>query len=346
MEALTDDRTTWDEWWSHRPARREPFVAQVGRDISLRSLRNRSDTEKPRIWCRDGSVVIKRLRDSSFPPDAEEDWKEKFTNEVWVGMTLAACGQRIPLAHVVLVRDAWTQPAPEHGRYLFSELDYAGPETVHTLWNVAPPSPEDMAVVYFTMWFTLVALYEACGFMDDDRHLHNVALVGLRASSPYADRNHVYFLADGRRVVITPAQHRNRMIKHYDYDNALVDRLHGHPAIMDQVRYSMRQTVRYLEPNDAENPSQAQHGNFNAFLYFMPPERYAEQRMALYALLDYTNKGPLSAWASQGLFDMFLKAEGDGVIVGALPLMAEEAEETVASPDAKRAKVDSLLVAS
>lgn len=334
-EGPVDDPLTWDEWWASRPTPSEPFVPTLSRDDEVVHQHRVDDSIHPRVWIRDTRLVVKRFRDTGRQDEEGRDWKKKFMVEVWVGLALARDAHRIPLAHVVLLRDAWVQQARD-GRFLVSTAEYAGGETVDSVWWRARPSCEEMAVVYFTMWFTLVALHETCGFLDDDRHLRNVAIV----PATHTHDTHVYVMADGRRVGITPTQHRHRMIKFFDYDNSVVHVSPERDDAKEQVLVSMRQTVKYLEPDDEDNPEHAKHPSFNAFLYFMPKAQYKEQRVALTQLHKFTQGGPLEKWANRRLFNTHLHTvrEGEGVVMGSL-LPPVEDDDTLESPSTKRPRL-------
>jgi hypothetical protein len=83
---------------------------------------------------------------------------------------------------------------------------------------------EFRAAVFMQVATALDAARDHFGFIHNDLHWYNLFVRSVGEDPRYANRPWVYLRPDGTSWVLTPAQHRNLMVKIIDYDLAMLRR--------------------------------------------------------------------------------------------------------------------------
>ena len=253
-----------------------------------------------RVRLGDGRTAI--LRRLLVDVTKESEPFDRFSADARGGIELTRAlifgSEQVVTPHVALVWDAWCTGGFDGSTVECSSIsEDAGDVTLATRWGDTLPSPTELAVSYFTIWFTLVALYRHAGrFVDIDRHLGNFAVAEIPPASPMYGRVHAYHLDPDTTVYITPVQHGNRLIRMFDLDMSEFD---STPA---ELKGAMVRSVRYIGVMSTSDYLQRdQHVEFNPLHVFPaghPSRRWLEE------LIDYAEDGTSDvwAWASQPLF--------------------------------------------
>jgi hypothetical protein len=199
-----------------------------------------------RLTLRNGmSAVEKRMQinlTGKFIPQLDEFWTSA---SIGLALTRALIMEAdiLTTPFLALTWDAWLETVEQGGFVCCHTLmEDVGTLRLDSAWTKSPPDPVELAVTYFTMWFTSTALYRLCGWTDDDRHLGNYMIKTLQPASVFYDRVWALRLDAQTTVYITPEQHRNQMVMMFDYGQG---ELHDSNPV--KLRTTLRRSVRYFD---------------------------------------------------------------------------------------------------
>lgn len=304
--------SVWDWWLCGRAGTPLEFSRQTDvrahwtvKAVERKKLVPRSTDENgdeaPRVFrvvlkC-ERAAVIKRLHVNVREPCYRA--VDEFSADVRAGLEftrrLVFKAETLATPYVALIWDAWATPLADGVvDWHFIEED-VGRLTLDARWYMQPAEPEELAVFYFTMWFTLLVLFRLCGAYDDDRHLRNYALCELDEDSLMYNRVWAHKMDESTTVYITPNLHKNVALKMFDYGHTYFDgRLEG-------LRQALRRTVLYFTPaEEKEDPVQA--GERVGHISFNPMNMYARWplhagRPYLQQLVDFALDPTADLWS-------------------------------------------------
>lgn len=228
---------------------------------------------------------------------------------------------------IALMWDAWMEPVGEGGYVCCNTLmEDVGSMRLDACWLAHAPAPTELAVAYFTMWFTAVALHRLCAWSDDDRHLGNYAIKALCPASIFYGRVWALRLDAETTVYIPPEQHGNRMIMLFDYGQGeLGDRS------PEKLRTTLRRSVRYFDSVEAGGTCEKnvpddwlQCERFNPlYLYRHAPAHPSKAALEELVAFAEDRSTDLARWAERPLFlEHLARTPPPGVrplIIGTMP---------------------------
>jgi len=262
-----------------------------------------------RLTLRNGmSVVDKRISvnvTGTFVPTLDEFW---ISAAMGLALTRAVIMENDTLAtpFFALMWDAWLEPVAEGGFVMCHTLmEDVGACRLDAWWREHPPEPAQLAVAYFTMWFTFMALHRLCAWTDDDRHLGNYAVKALRSTSMFYDRVWALRLDADTTVYITPEQHRNQMIMMFDYGQGELGE-----RSPEKLRTTLRRSVRYFDAKEVAGDCEKNvPSDWRSFERFNPLRIFAGQHEhpsghALRDLIAFAEdrSTDLAQWANRPVF--------------------------------------------